>query len=724
MQQFTQEMEKANGERKIMNLESVIISTIYQLGGGVTIKQIIKTAGLAKKHEAKIKTAIKELIRNRTLFKNKKEQLYISEMRNVYTGKVATLSRNFGFVTNLLTEEDSFVSGGQLKGAVPGDIVLAKEVAEKTTTRSATSVVLAVLEHSDELFSGVIVREKQAFRVLPDTLGCPPLAIVKVSEMFKEGDKVLFSIRKRGTHHSEHTVDIVKTLGSSEYAKSCTDAYLIQNNIPVAFSPECSAMAKEIGAKEISQKDIAKRLDLRDLPIFTIDGADTKDIDDAISVEKTGNGYKLGVHIADVSHYVTRDSAIDIDALERGTSVYIADKVIPMLPKELSNGICSLNPKVDRLAFSCLMEITPDGKLNKYQFKKSVIRSRIQGVYSEINAIIENNADKVITEKYKEVVDIIPVMKELADILSKNKSDRGAPDIQSSESKIICDKDGICIDVKRRTQGISEGIIEEFMLMANNAAAKLAMKHGLPFVYRIHENPSADKIETLKITLDGLGINALHINENSSAADFAALLRKTADDPRYAIINRLILRTMAKAKYSEKPVGHFGLVMAEYAHFTSPIRRYSDLAIHRILTDYVSRKGAENIKKIYSDFAVKASAIATKTELSAVAAERNCEDFYTAEYMKNHIDEEFDGIISGVINSGFFVELPNTVEGKVDVMSLPAGDYEARNNIALLETLSHTAYTIGDKVRVKCVNVNVNLGQIDFELIKVYNNEN
>ena len=709
---------------KILNFESIIVSSIYELGGGVTVKQILKNTGLAKKHENKVKETIKKLIRSRVLFKNKKEQLYISEMRNVYTGKVATLSRNFGFVTNLLTEEDSFVSGGQLKGAVPGDIVLAKEVAEKTSTRSATAVVIAVLQHSEELFGGVIVRERQAFRVLPDTLGCPPLAIVKVSEMVKEGDKVLFSIRKRGEHHSEHTVDVVKVLGSCEYAKNCTDAYLIQNGIPVVFSPECSAMAKEIGTKEISQKDIAKRLDLRDTPIFTIDGADTKDIDDAISVEKTDSGYKLGVHIADVSHYVTKDSAIDVDALERGTSVYIADKVIPMLPKELSNGICSLNPGVDRLAFSCLMEISKEGKLGKFQFKKTVIRSRLQGVYSEVNAILENTADDSIKEKYREVIDIIPVMKELADILSRNKSNRGAPDIQSSESKIICDKDGICIDVKKRVQGISEGIIEEFMLMANNAAARLAMKHELPFVYRIHENPTAEKIETLKMTLDGLGINALHINENSSAADFSALLRKTEDDPRYPIINRLILRTMAKAKYSEKPVGHFGLVMAEYAHFTSPIRRYSDLAIHRILTDYVSRKGAENIKKIYSDFAVRASAIATKTELSAVAAERSCEDFYTAEYMENHIDEEFDGIISGVLNSGFFVELPNTVEGKVDVMTLPAGDYETRNNIALLETLSHTAYTIGDRVRVKCVNANVNSGQIDFELIKVYNNEN
>ena len=705
----------------ILNYQSIIISKIYELGGGVTIKQLARAADISKKHEDKLKNAVKSLLRDKILFKTKKEQLYISDMRKVFTGRIATLSRTFGFVTNLLTGEDAFVSGGSLMGAVPGDVVIAKEIAEKTESRSATAVVLAVLEQSAELFSGVIVREGKYLMVLPDTLGCPPLTIVKVSDNIHEGDKVLFSIRKRGEHHSEHTVDIINVLGSANYAKNCTDAYLVQNNIPVDFSPEAKAQAEAIGSRNVSEKEIAKRLDLRDIPIFTIDGADTKDIDDAISIEKTENGYNLGVHIADVSHYVEEGSPLDNDAFTRGTSVYIADKVIPMLPKELSNGICSLNPGVDRLAFSCLMEISKDGKLKKFKFKKTVIRSRVQGVYSEVNELLDGSTDKKLLSKYKDVAFLLPVMKELADILSANRANRGAPEIQSSESKVVCNEDGICIDIKARTQGVSEGIIEEFMLMANNAAASLAMKRDLPFVYRVHENPPAEKIESLKETLDGLGINALGINEKADAAAFAKLLKKTADDPRSPIINRLILRTMAKAKYSEQPIGHFGLVMAEYAHFTSPIRRYADLSIHRILTDYVSKRGADKIKKKYSDFSVRAANQATKTELSAVAAERSCEDFYAAEYMKNHLDEEFDGMVSGIINSGFFVELPSTVEGKVDVRTLPAGAYEVRNGIALLETASGTAYTIGDKVRIKCVNSNVNLGQIDFELIKVYN---
>ena len=705
-----------------MDLESLIIATLFENGGGMTIKQIAHKNDLPKKYIDKLKNASKVMIRNKVIFRTNSDQLYISNMRSVFSGKVASLSRTFGFVTNLITGEDSFVSGGKLKGAVPGDTVIAREISEKTEQRSSTAEVLAVLDQTEELFGGIIVKEGVQLKVLPDTLGCPPLSVMKVKEQIKEGDKVLFSIRKRGEHHSEHIVDIIKSLGSSEYAKSATDAYLIQNNIPVDFSAEAREQAKQYANAVIDEKQAAKRLDLRDLPIFTIDGADTKDIDDAISVERIEEGYRLGVHIADVSHYVSEGSPLDRDAFERGTSVYIADKVIPMLPKELSNGICSLNPGVDRLAFSCIMEISKKGTVKKYKFAKTVIRSRVQGVYSEVNAILDNTANEAIKAKYSKVIDCIPVMKELADILIKKRKDRGAPEIQSSESKVICDENGICVDIKPRVQGVSEGIIEEFMLMANNSAAKTAMKKEIPFVYRVHENPPAEKIESLKSTLEALGINPLGINEKADAKTFAKLLEKTSDDPRSVIINRIVLRTMAKAKYSEQPLGHFGLVLAEYAHFTSPIRRYADLSIHRILTDYVAKKGGDKLKKKYGDFSVRAASQATKTELSAVAAERNCEDFYAAEYMKNHIGEEFDGIISGVLGSGLFVELPNTVEGKIDVRSLSDNYFEVRNGIALYDSVTGTMYTMGDKVRVKCINANVNLGQTDFELIKVYDN--
>ena len=605
----------------ILDYESILIAVIYNSGGGITLKKAFKETKLAKKHSDKFKSAAKKLIAEKVICKDKHDMLFIKKNGKIFTAKVVSLSKNFGFISNLLTEEEYFVKGSALKGSIPGDTVLARETEKKSEDRSASAAVIAVLEYSDQLFGGVIVQEKNDLRVLPDKLGCPPLKIRKSLCDIIPGDKVLFSIKKRGTHHSEHIADIESSFGSCETASACTDAYLMQNRIPVAFSAEASAEAEEIGQKGVDQKEFEKRLDLRDMPIFTIDGADTKDIDDAISIEKTESGYLLGVHIADVSHYVRENTPLDNDAFLRGTSVYIADRVVPMLPVQLSNGVCSLNPNEDRLAFSCLMELANDGSLKKYKFKKSVIRSRVKGVYSEINSILDGTASSDIKAKYSEVSDCFPVMLELAQILKENRIKRGAPELVSTESKLICDENGVCTDVKERVQGVSEGIIEEFMLAANNAAAKTAMKCGFPFVYRVHEKPSEEKLLALRNTLAALGINPLGLNKSAGAEAFAKLLEKTKTDPRYIIINDLVLRSMSKAKYSEEPIGHFGLVMSEYAHFTSPIRRYSDLAVHRILSDYVSKVSNEKLNKKFAQFAVRAAQRATQTELSAVAAQ-------------------------------------------------------------------------------------------------------
>ncbi len=701
----------------MLDYESIVIAVLYNCGGGMSIKRILSQTKLAKKHEEKLKAAAKKLIAEKVIFKNKYDRLYISEMRKVFTGRVASLAGTYGFITNTLTGEDCFVKGSALKGAIPGDIVLARELEEKSGARSAVAAVIAILEKTEELFAGSIVRDGEKFCVLPDTMCRQPLEICKVREQIHEGDKVLFSVRKRGKHHSEHLTDIEAVFGSCEKASVCTDAYLAQNGIATKFSEEAAKQARETEDKAGSAKSREKRLDLRDKPIFTIDGADTKDIDDAISIERIEKGYLLGVHIADVSHYVKGGSALDADAFARGTSIYIADRVIPMLPAEISNGVCSLNPEEDRLAFSCIMELSRKGAIKKYRFVKSIIRSRVKGVYDEVNRFFDNTANEALKEKYREVSDSFPIMKELADILARNRRLRGAPEIKSCESKLICDENGVCTDVKSRIQGISEGIIEEFMLAANNAAAHTAIKRGLPFVYRVHEKPSDDKLLRLREELAALGINPLGIKKQSEASVFADLLDRTANDPRAPIINDLVLRTMSKAKYSEKSIGHFGLVMAEYAHFTSPIRRYSDLAVHRILSDCVKKISKEKIEKKYAVFAAKAAAQATCTELSAVAAERQCEEYYAAEYMKKHIGEEYDGIISGVISGGLFVRLENTVEGRISTESLPTGSYEAVNGISLVRTDGSVKYTIGDRLRVRCAASCVNTGKIDFELI-------
>lgn len=698
-----------------------ILLALYKAGeNGLTEKDIVKTLELPKKAEKKLEDDLEGMKKFGDIT-NKKGVWRLKNAEKYFQATITRVTPRSGFMTDESGElpVEYFVRGRDMKGSIPGDIVLAKKTAEADEShRNPEAVVFAVLQESENLLTGVIVAEGNRFMVMPDRLCDEPLYIAKAgSKPLHVGDKVAFTIKKRGERHFDHTVAIADAFGSAENAKSSAEAYMLVNGLHTEFPDEVLAEAAKLDMDEPDAEEIDRRIDLRGEPIFTIDSADTKDIDDAVSITKVNGGYKLGVHIADVSHYVKKGSKIDEEAFYRGTSIYYADRVVPMLPKQLSNGICSLNPNVDRLAFSCLMEISADGLLKSYRFEKTVIRSRVKGVYSEVNKILDGTADDAIKEKYSRVIERIPVMKELAEILEKNRFNRGAPDIDTQESKIITNEDGICVDVKVRERGISERIIEEFMLIANNAAAAIAMKHKFPFVYRVHEAPTAEKLTLLNETLTALGVNPEGITENSKAGDLAKILRDNKDSDKYIVINRIVLRTMMKARYCEEPLGHFGLVMPEYAHFTSPIRRYADLSIHRILTDFVYALSNEKLNKKYTKFAAEASLRASNTELSAVRCERECENFYMAEYMKNHVGEEFEGFISGVSPSGVFVALDNTVEGMVSVKSLPLGDYDVQHGVILTGAANGKTYTVGEKVKVKCVSVNVNGGFIDFEFI-------
>ena len=704
-----------------LQIREQTVLALYRAGEKGLTAQEIASELTRKKNGGELSRELEDMRRSGTLGFSK-SRYFLKNPDKFHEGNVTKVARSHGFILLCDSEEgeEVFVRGKDLHGAVPGDKVLLKIIADKDeNNRSRTAIVTTVISFTEQMLTGTVVDYNGEIRLQPSTFSSPvPLVIVGFGGSdVRVGDKVRFVIRKRGDRHSEHIATITHVFGSSDVAKVSVAAYIEEKQIPVEFPDEVIKQAEEIEKRGISSGEKAMRTDLRHLPIFTIDGADTKDIDDAISLEKTANGYKLGVHIADVSHYVKKGTPLDEEVFRRGTSIYIADRVIPMLPKELSNGICSLNPNEERLAFSCLMELDNEGTIKKYRFAKTLIKSRVKGVYSEVNQIIDGTAPAEILEKYSEVSEQIPVMTELAAILQSNRKKRGAPEINSVESKIICDENGVCIDIKPRTSGVSENMIEEFMLAANNCAAKAGMDNHFPFVYRIHENPTAEKLTALQETLVSMGINPVGINEHSTAGDMANLLESCKDDPRAPIIHRMTLRTMMKAKYSEEPVGHFGLVMKEYAHFTSPIRRLADLSVHRILTDYVNGEAAK-LERRYKRFSVENSARASETETIAVNAERDCEKFYAAEYMKNHIGEEFEGIISGVINSGIFVELPNTVEGRVDTFTLPQGEYEVRNGIILVETLSNTVYAMGDSVKVKVANVNVGLGQIDFELVE------
>lgn len=703
-----------------MELKNQIIRKLFfsnkeKLG----INELLRELKLHKKDFKLAQHMVITLLKDKTITKNNKNRYYLTAYNKYFIGKTVSVKDKFGFVHRESDNIDLFVPGHSLQGSIPGDMVLAKEI-ESQHGKSATAVVISVEKRSSETLTGYIMKNRGNYFVISDNFGNNPLIIENSDIKLEDGDKVAFTIYKRGSRHSNHIVKVMESFGSSYKASSCAEAYFAQKDIPSQFSEAALIEAKAIERDfRISEDEINKRTDLRDELIFTIDGADTKDIDDAVSIKKYADRFELGVHIADVSHYVKMSGSIENDAFERGTSIYYADKVIPMLPVELSNNVCSLNPNKDRLAFSCIMQIDLNGELLNYEFKKSVIKSKIQGVYSEINEILNKTAATEITEKYKDILESLNIMQNLSEILKKNRIERGAPQIESVESKIITDVNGACIDIKPHETGISQGIIEEFMLMANKSAASLAMKNDLPFVYRVHEKPSPDKLKQLHDILTLLGIEANEITEKTKAKQLSNILNKTKKHSAYAVVNRLTLRAMAKAKYLHEPIGHYGLVMDEYAHFTSPIRRYSDLAIHRILTEYLKGTKFEVIKRRFNEYAVSSSTQASMAEVRAVVGERDCEKFYMAEYMKSHINENYTGMISGVVSRGIFVQLENTVEGFISIDLLPKGEYECQENFRLTNKNTNQVYTIGDKIDITCVRANVSLGEIDFILKSV-----
>ncbi|MBQ8960341.1 MAG: ribonuclease R [Ruminococcus sp.] len=629
------------------------------------------------------------------------------------TATVSRLSRTFGFA---VTDEgvEYFIPGKCMMGAMPGDRVLVADIPSRTGEPEGE--VQDIIRQASAALTGRIEFVDGKPYLVPDIASKNHMIITGSDGIeLKNGDKVLAEIVFRGRRHAEHKVKITSVFGSSELAASCAKAILASHGAPGEFPAEALKEARKLAEGGVQDLALNNREDLRGLPIFTIDGAESKDLDDAVSVRKTEKGYRLGVHIADVSHYVKGNSALDKEAMLRGTSIYYADQVIPMLPKELSNGICSLNPGEDRLTLSAIMELSGEGELLSYRFCKSVIRSRVKGVYSEVNRLLEGDTDPELTEKYSAVLEEIPLINELADILIEKKKRRHAPELETTESKLIIGEDGACCDVLPRERGKAERIIEEFMLTANEAAAKLARERKVPFVYRVHETPPEEKTAALCEMLRKAGIQYPHFEE-FRPSHAAQILDSARDTDKFEAVNMMVLRSMAKAKYSEEPLGHFGLVLEDYAHFTSPIRRYPDLAIHRIITDVLAGYSGDWLKKRYSGFVVNAAERSSAAEVRAVTIERETEDCYKAEYMKQHIGESFTAKISGVTEFGFYAELPNTVEGLVHIRTLPEGEYDYSEPVSLTEKFSGVSYTLGQTVQVVCAAVNVSDGTIDFVL--------
>lgn len=679
--------------------------------------ELAKRIGIAKSDVKRFNDQLDAMIQSGEIIE-KKDKIALSSKLGLKPATIVKLAGRFGFARELDNPTDYFVPGRAFMGALVGDSVLLKPMPSRGESPEAE--VYRVVSEGEGLLSGVFRQEKDGNYVYPDSMPNIGIRIVKGGAGdAQEGDKVGISIVSRGARHSEHRGRVETVFGSSDTAAACALAVLSENGITIDFPETVLAQAREVAQTQISEQDIASRLDLRDEPIFTIDGADTKDIDDAVMVQRTATGFTLGVHIADVSHYVTEESPLDDEAFERGTSVYYADRVVPMLPKELSNGICSLNEKEDRLAFSCLMEMDKSGVMKQFRFAKTIIRSRVKGVYSEINRLFDNTADDKLKEKYAPVLASLPAMKELAVLRMRQGALRGVPELETTETKIIIGEDGTAVGLEPRTRGFAEELIEEFMLCANEAAATLAQQQKLPFVYRVHESPAPEKIDALMQTLNLLGVKVPKMGTTVSPKALAEVLKRVDDQPIKRIVHNQVLRSMAKARYSEEPIGHFGLVLENYAHFTSPIRRYPDLAIHRILSAHAAGYASTDIEKRYFRYVKSASLSSSNSELRAMTAERGCNDCYKAEYMRRHIGEQFIGVISSAAQHGIYVELANTAEGLIHVDRFPPGNYEYDGRMQFTELASGRRLRVGDTISVIVSGVNVAQGNVDFDFATV-----
>ncbi|MBR3269597.1 MAG: VacB/RNase II family 3'-5' exoribonuclease [Oscillospiraceae bacterium] len=635
----------------------------------------------------------------------------LAEAAGMIRATVSRIQRTFGFAVPEAGGAELFIPGRELKGALPGDLVLLQPNPAQDDTPEA-SVVTVIREASPQI-SGVLIADEGELRFLSDKLSSRPLKIAEPNGWGAHiGEKAIAEVVHRGDRHSRHIVRILQTLGSAESARACAEALVAVSGAPTEFSPAALSEAEALAAMGVTEADLAGRLDLRDNAeaVFTIDGFDAKDLDDAISVSRTGTGYRLGVHIADVSHYVKPNSALDEDAIARGTSIYYADQVIPMLPKALSNGICSLHPGVDRLTFSALLELDETGEIVQYRFAKTVIRSVVKGVYREVNAIFDGTASPETEEKYAPVRESLLLLDELRELRLAARKKRGAPAIETEESAFQLDENGICTGVAARTRGRGEELIEECMLLANEAAARLAREQRLPFVYRVHAKPPEEKVLRLTELLNRLNLPHPQL-DLPKPRDYAQILKNAEGTDLKLAIHQLVLRSMAKADYETEPAGHFGLALSDYTHFTSPIRRYPDLAIHRILSLWLSGEQNENLRQ----FAQAAAAAGTVTEQRALQLERDCDDRYCAEWAKQHIGETFDGTVSGVSETGVYVMLPNTVEGLILPDALPPDDYDSDGFYSLHAAGSGKTYTLGMAIRVTCVRSDINSGNIDFE---------
>lgn len=663
---------------------------------------------------------LNELVKKGIIYRTRKDKYMLLKNSHLLKGELQVVTKNdrtFGFV--LLDEEDLYISSKNFNGAVDGDTVVAEVI--KNTGEKAEGRVIKILERKTTDLIGKITIENGKPIVTLDNKNLDyKINLVKYPDNLVSGLKVTLNLIKE-VRNKVYDAEIKQVLGHKNAPGMDITLIAHEYGIPTEFPEEVIEEVKQVPgsiSKELLESELEKRTDLRNEEIFTIDGIDTKDIDDAVSVKKLDNGnYELGVHIADVSYYVKEGSALKKEAFNRGNSYYLADRVIPMLPVELSNGICSLNPNVDRFAITCVMEIDKNsGKVLNYNVFKSVIKSRKQMNYKSVNKVLNNE----VVEGYEEFRDTLFLMKDLASLLRDEKIRRGYIEFDSEEIKLIVDEFGKVKEVTKYDRGIGEDIIEDFMIAANESVAEYVYNMDLPFIYRVHDKPSEEKLKEFVLFLSVLGYSLdRKINyDNVSNKDIQAILNSLKDKKEYPVISDKLLRSMSKAEYSPENIGHFGLGSKIYTHFTSPIRRYSDLMVHFFLDEYVfSGKINNGLVRKYNEQLVFITEHISKTERTADDCERTVNKMKIAEYMENHVGDEYEGTINGINDKGFFVETKELISGFVPVEALK-GYFTYNEELFSLVNKNNEFYRLGDKVKVRCTRASKEDRQVDFEVIE------
>ena len=652
--------------------------------------------------------------------KNRRNRYRISE-KTYYEGYYRKNQKGFGFVKIEEQEDEIYIAKENSLNALNGDRVLVEIIEEKNKVKNAEGKIAKILKHEKDTIVGIFQNSKNFGFVVPDdkNFGTDIYIAKKNFGKARNNHKVLVKIIKYPQNAKKAEGKILEVLGNVNEAGVDMLSLIKEHKLPSKFPEPVIEEAKKCG-DSIDQNDIKNRVDFRGRNIFTIDGEDAKDLDDAVRVEKLENGnYKLEVHIADVSHYVKEDSLLDQEALLRGTSIYMLGRVIPMLPRELSNGICSLNAGVDRFTLSCIMEINKNGKVVSSEICKGIINVTERMSYTDVQKIIEDS-DKKVLERYQKYIQEFRNMEELAIILKNRRMENGYLNLDIPESKIELDIDGRVTNITKYETTFAHEIIEQFMLTANETIAEKFFWLEAPFIYRVHEEPDIEKVQELNKFLFNFGLKIKANKDNIYPKEFAKILEEVKGKEEEKVVSNLVLRTLKVARYEEKNKGHFGIASKYYCHFTSPIRRYPDLFIHRVISKYLEENYCVSPKFIekYRQEAEARSKQASEREKVATQVEREAEDIKKAEYMESKIGEEYEGIVSSITPFGMFVELENTVEGLIRFERL-GNEYFIydEEKKQLIGERTNTIYKIGDKVKIRVANSSKLLRQIDFEIV-------